>query len=58
MTSVQVHFPDSLARKAAELAEKDHITLDQFASIAVAEKASARLTAEEMELLNDLCRNL
>ena len=33
MTKLTVHLPESLAKKAAELARKDEISLDQFASL-------------------------
>jgi len=41
---LNITLPDSLAKKAAELAEKEQISLDQFVSLAVAEKMSAWLT--------------
>jgi len=44
MTKLNITLPDSLAKKAAELAEKEQISLDQFVSLAVAEKMSAWLT--------------
>ncbi len=44
MTSLNIKLPDSLARKAAELPAKDQIPLDQFVSLAVAEKMSGWLT--------------
>ena len=46
MTKLTVQLPESLAKKAAELARKDEISLDQFASLAVAEKMSAWLTRD------------
>lgn len=37
---------ESLAKKASELARKDEISIDQFASLAIAEKMSAWLTRD------------
>jgi hypothetical protein len=44
MTTLNIKLPDSLAKKAAELAAKDQVSLDQFVSLAVAEKMSGWLT--------------
>ena len=46
MTTLTIRLPASLAKKAAELAQEDEISLDQFASLAVAEKMSAWLTRD------------
>ena len=46
MTTLTIRLPASLAKKAAELARQDDISLDQFASLAVAEKMSAWLTRD------------
>jgi hypothetical protein len=43
---VTVVLPDSLASSAKSLAERDNIPLDQFVTLAVAEKVSA-LMAED-----------
>jgi len=40
MTEVNIKLPDSVARKAEELARQDGITMDQFVSSAVSEKLS------------------
>ena len=40
MTEVNIKLPDSLAKKAEELARQDGITIDQFISLAVSEKLS------------------
>lgn len=46
MTTLSVHLPDSLAKKAEELARTDRISMDQFIALAVAEKLSAWLTED------------
>jgi hypothetical protein len=48
MTAINVNLPDSVARKAGELAAKDGVTFDQFISAAVAEKISGWLTEEDL----------
>jgi predicted transcriptional regulator len=49
MTSVSVKIPDSLAKQAREMAEKEEITLDQLVSSAVAEKVAAWKTVGYLE---------
>ena len=49
MTAINVKLPDSVLKKAGELAAKDGITLDQFVSLAVAEKLSVWLTEDHWE---------
>jgi predicted transcriptional regulator len=49
MTSVSVKIPDSLAKQAREMAEKEEITLDQLVSSAVAEKVAAWKTVRYLE---------
>lgn len=46
MTTLTIQLPASLAKKAAELARRDDISLDQFAAMAVAEKTSAWMTED------------
>jgi hypothetical protein len=41
-----VSIPESLLKKVKELSEKEGITVDQFVSSAIAEKASAWSTVE------------
>jgi hypothetical protein len=48
MTSVNVKIPDSLAKQAREMAEKEEITLDQLVS-SVAEKVAAWKTVGYLE---------
>jgi hypothetical protein len=49
MTSITLHLPDSLHAKARELAEKEHISLNQLITLALAEKLSALLTEDYLE---------
>lgn len=46
MTAINVKLPDSILKQARELAERDGVSLDQFVSTAVAEKASAWLSED------------
>lgn len=49
MTAINIKLPDSIAKKAGELAEKDGVSLDHFISLAVAEKLSAWMTEDYIE---------
>lgn len=49
MTAINVQLPDSILKKAGEFAAKDGVSLDQFVSLAVAEKLSAWLADDYME---------
>ena len=42
-------IPDSLLRQVRQLAERENVTLEQFISSAIAEKAAAWLTVEYLE---------
>ena len=44
-----VAIPESLLKKVRELSEKEGITVDQFVSSAIAEKASAWTTVEYLK---------
>ncbi|HEX8370921.1 MAG TPA: hypothetical protein VF604_20415 [Pyrinomonadaceae bacterium] len=44
-----VSIPESLLKKVRELSEKEGITVDQFVSSAIAEKASAWATVEYLK---------
>jgi len=46
MSSISIRLPDSLYRVALELAKKDHISINQFISTALAEKISALMTED------------
>ena len=49
MGILSLRLPDSLHRKARELAVKESVSINQFITIAVAEKMSALLTEEYLE---------
>ena len=49
MSMLSLRLPDSLHRKVRELAAKEAISINQFITIAVAEKMSALLTEEYLE---------
>jgi hypothetical protein len=49
MTAINVKMPDSLKKKAGELAAKDGVSFAQFVSAAVAEKVSGWLTEEDLD---------
>jgi len=44
-----VAIPESLLKKVRELAEKEGITIDQFVSSAIAEKAAAWITVDYLK---------
>lgn len=46
MSSISIRLPDSLYKAAIELAKKDHISINQFISTALAEKISALMTED------------
>ena len=49
MGMFSLRLPDSLHRKVRELAAKESVSINQFITIAVAEKMSALLTEEYLE---------
>ena len=49
MSMFSLRLPDSLHRKVRELAAKESVSINQFITIAVAEKMSALLTEEYLE---------
>jgi hypothetical protein len=49
MTAISIQLPDSLAKKAGELAERDGVSLDQFISTAVSEKLSGWIAEGNIE---------
>ena len=49
MSSLSLRLPESLHQKLRELAERDDISINQFITTAVAEKAAALLTVEYLE---------
>jgi hypothetical protein len=48
MTAINVKLPDSILKKAGELAARDGVSLDQFVSAAVSEKLSGWVTEDEL----------
>jgi len=46
MSSMSVRLPESLHKKARELAEQEGISINQLIATALAEKVSALMTAE------------
>ena len=49
MSTLNVHLPDSLFKSLQKLAERDGISLDQFVTLAVAEKISALTTESYLQ---------
>lgn len=49
MSNLSVRLPNSLHLKMKELAHKEGVSMNQFISLAVAEKVSALLTADYLE---------
>ena len=49
MSMLSLRLPDSLHRKVRELAAKESVSINQFITIAVAEKMSTLLTEEYLE---------
>ena len=49
MTAINIKLPDSIKKKAGELAAKDGVSFDQFVSAAVAEKVSGWLTEDDLD---------
>jgi hypothetical protein len=49
MTAINIKLPDSVARKAGELAARDGVSFDQFISAAVGEKISGWLTEDDLD---------
>ena len=48
MIAINIKLPDSIKKKAGELAAKDGVSFDQFVSAAVAEKVSGWLTEDDL----------
>lgn len=49
MSKLSLRLPDSLHETAKQLAKHDHISVNQFVTVAVAEKISALMTEEYLE---------
>jgi len=46
MSTISLRLPESLHEAARELAEQEHISINQFITLALAEKISALMTEE------------
>ena len=49
MSTISLRLPESLHKKARDLAKKENTSINQFVSSALAEKISALLTEEYLE---------
>ena len=49
METINVTIPESVHKCLIELAEKDHVPIDQFITTAISEKISAFMTKEYLE---------
>ena len=49
MSHLSLRLPDSLHETAKELAQHDHISVNQFITVAVAEKIAALMTEDYLE---------
>ena len=49
MTKIESQIPDSLYNQVRSLAEREHISIDQLVSIALAAQVSAWLTKDYIE---------
>ena len=49
MSTLSIRLPDSLHDRIRELSKRDGVSINQFISIAAAEKVSALLTLEYLE---------
>jgi hypothetical protein len=46
MSTLSIRLPDSLHEKARELAHNENVSINQFVSVALAEKIAALMTEE------------
>ena len=49
MSAISLRLPDSIHKRLREVAEREHISINQLIATAVAEKLSALLTFEILE---------
>lgn len=49
MSTLSVRLPDSIHKKLKELAKKEGVSMNQFISLAVAEKLSVLLTVDYLK---------
>jgi hypothetical protein len=50
MSTISLRLPDSLHKKAKDLAKKENTSINQLVSTALAEKISALMTEEYIEM--------
>ena len=46
MSAISLRLPESLYEAVRELAERDHVSINQFITLALAEKISAMMTED------------
>jgi hypothetical protein len=49
MSTISVRLPDSLHETVRQLAQRDHVSINQFIALALTEKVSALLTDEYLK---------
>jgi predicted transcriptional regulator len=49
MSTLSLRLPDSLHKRVRELAQQEGISINQFVSIAIAEKMAALMTVADLE---------
>lgn len=49
MSTISLRLPDSLHRKVRELARQENVSINQFITLALAEKISALITEDYLE---------
>lgn len=49
MSAISLRLPESLHKRLRELAQKEHVSINQLITTALAEKLSALLTGEYLE---------
>ena len=49
MSNLSLRLPDSLHETAKKLAKDDHVSVNQFVTVAVAEKVAALMTEDYLE---------
>lgn len=49
MSTISLRLPDSLHKKVRELAERESVSINQFITVALAEKLSALMTEEYLD---------
>ena len=49
MSNISLRLPESLHKRVREQAERDHVSINQFITVAVAEKMSALMTEDYLQ---------